>query len=57
VSAPPVVWRAAFLLAKPFFPKANVAMGNRMSKDMVFDAAPAIADFGWAPRRFQPRFQ
>lgn len=56
LSAPPAVWRAAFLLAKPLFPKANVAMGNRMSKDMVFDARPAIADFGWAPRVFRPNF-
>jgi hypothetical protein len=50
------VWQAAFALAKPFFPHANVAMGNRMSKDMVFDASPAITDFGWTPRDFRPRF-
>jgi hypothetical protein len=31
ISTPPSLWRAAFLLAKPFFPNANVAMGNRMS--------------------------
>jgi len=56
VAAPPFVWRAAFAVAKPFFPHANVAMGLRMAKDMVFDAAPAIADFGWNPRTFHPRF-
>lgn len=56
VSAPPIVWQLAFALAKPFFPGANVAMGNRMAKDMIFDAGPAIADFGWAPRNFHPRF-
>ncbi|MGM4997199.1 SDR family oxidoreductase [Tardiphaga sp. 538_B7_N1_4] len=56
VSAPPVIWRLAFALAKPFFPHANVAMGTRMSKDMVFDAAPAATDFGWAPRGFRPDF-
>lgn len=56
VSAPPWMWRIAFAVARPFFPNANVAMGNRMAKDMVFDAAPAKADFGWAPRRFRPDF-
>ncbi|UFS73461.1 epimerase [Tardiphaga sp. 37S4] len=56
VSAPPVIWRLAFALAKPFFPHANMAMGTRMSKDMVFDAAPAATDFGWAPRGFRPDF-
>lgn len=56
VSAPPVLWQIAFTLAKPLFPNANVAMGNRMAKDMVFDAGPAVADFGWSPRDFHPRF-
>ncbi|SNT63990.1 Uncharacterized conserved protein YbjT, contains NAD(P)-binding and DUF2867 domains [Tardiphaga sp. OK246] len=56
VSAPPTVWRVAFGLAKPFFPQANVAMGTRMSKDMVFDPGPATNDFGWAPRKFRPQF-
>lgn len=57
LSAPPVVWRAAFTLAKPFFPNANIAMGNRMAKDMVFDGAPAVRDFGWSPRKFRPVFE
>lgn len=56
VSVPPVVWRIGFAAAKSFFPNANVAMGNRMAKDMVFDASAAVADFGWAPRSFRPRF-
>lgn len=56
ISAPPFVWQAAFALAKPFFPNANVAMGNRMAKDMVFDASAAVRDFGWNPRGFRPRF-
>jgi nucleoside-diphosphate-sugar epimerase len=56
VAAPPFVWRAAFALAEPFFPSANVATGLRMAKDMVFDASAAIADFGWNPRAFHPRF-
>jgi nucleoside-diphosphate-sugar epimerase len=51
-----VLWRAIFLLAKPLFPTANVAMGIRMMKDMIFDAAPARQDFGWNPRGFKPVF-
>ncbi|WP_246660735.1 NAD-dependent epimerase/dehydratase family protein [Tardiphaga sp. vice154] len=57
IAAPPWMWRIAFAAAKPFFPQANVAMGNRMAKDMVFDATPAAADFGWAPRVFRPDFR
>jgi len=56
ISVPPVLWRLAFALAKPLFPGANVAMGLRMTKDMTFDATPAIADFGWNPRAFHPVF-
>lgn len=56
VSVPPSMWRAGFLLATPFVRNANVAMGKRMSKDMVFDTSPAAKDFGWAPRTFHPRF-
>ena len=57
ISLPPMLWRAAFALARPFLPNANVAMGNRMAKDMVFDASPAIQDFGWNPRGFRPQFK
>ena len=56
VSVPPLLWRAAFALAKPLYPGANVAMGIRMMKDMTFDSTPAIRDFGWNPRRFSPVF-
>jgi nucleoside-diphosphate-sugar epimerase len=56
VAVPVFVWRAMFSLAKPLFPAANVAMGTRMMKDMEFDAAPAIRDFGWNPRAFHPMF-
>jgi uncharacterized protein YbjT (DUF2867 family) len=56
VAAPPLLWQIAFTLARPLLPNANVAMGNRMAKDMVFDPSPAIADFGWSPRDFHPRF-
>jgi nucleoside-diphosphate-sugar epimerase len=57
VPIPVFVWRASFLLAKPLFPGANVAMGTRMMKDMTFDPAPAIRDFGWNPRAFRPVFE
>jgi nucleoside-diphosphate-sugar epimerase len=56
ISIPVFLWRGIFLLARPLFPGANVAMGTRMMKDMVFDAAPAIADIGWKPRGFNPVF-
>jgi uncharacterized protein YbjT (DUF2867 family) len=57
ISAPPLVWRSGFALAKPFFPNANAAMGARMATDMVFDPEPAVRDFGWNPRGFHPRFE
>ena len=57
VSVPPSLWKLAFLLAKPFFPNANAAMGTRMAKDMVFDGSPATRDFNWKPREFRPRFE
>jgi nucleoside-diphosphate-sugar epimerase len=56
VPLPVLLWRASFVLAKPLFPGANVAMGTRMMKDMAFDAAPATSDFGWNPRAFRPVF-
>src|SRR4051794_24915624 len=56
ISVPPLFWRLAFALAKPFLLNANVAMGVRMAKDMVFDPMPAVRDFGWRPRAFQPLF-
>ncbi len=57
ISTPPLAWRMAFGLAKPFLPNANAAMGTRMEKDMVFDSGPAVRDFGWKPRGFHPRFE
>lgn len=56
VSVPPLLWKIAFTLAKPLLPHTNVAMGNRMAKDMTFDASAAIRDFRWRPRGFQPKF-
>jgi nucleoside-diphosphate-sugar epimerase len=57
ISVPAFLWRAGFGLAKPLFPGANVAMGIRMMKDMTFDSSPAIRDFGWNPRAFNPVFE
>jgi nucleoside-diphosphate-sugar epimerase len=56
VPIPVFLWRMIFSIAKPFFPNANVAMGTRMMKDMIFDTAPANRDFGWKPRAFHPVF-
>lgn len=56
IPLPPVLWRTAFHMARRFFPNANAEMGERMSKDMVFDASAAAQDFGWSPRPFHPRF-
>ena len=57
IPVPPLLWRTAFALAKPFIANANVAMVNRMSMDMIFDPAPAVQDFGWSPRAFRPVFR
>jgi len=57
VAVPPALWRAAFALAGPFISNANIAMGNRMTKDMIFDPTPAMHDFGWNPREFRPKFK
>jgi nucleoside-diphosphate-sugar epimerase len=56
ISVPPSLWRVGFILAKPLFPGANVAMGTRMMKDMTFDSTPAVRDLGWNPRVFNPVF-
>jgi nucleoside-diphosphate-sugar epimerase len=56
ISVPLFLWRASFVLIKPLYPSANVAMGTRMMKDMTFDTTPATQDFGWKPRGFQPVF-
>jgi len=37
VTVPRPLWRLAFAMARPFISDANVAMGNRMAKDMIFD--------------------
>ena len=57
ISVPASLWKASFVLVKPLFPGANVAMGTRMMKDMTFDSTPAMRDFGWNPRKFNPVFE
>lgn len=56
ISLPPWVWGLAFALARPLLPGATAAMGTRMETDLAFDGGPAVRDFGWAPRGFDPRF-
>jgi len=56
IAIPVSLWRTVFFLAKPLFPDANVAMGTRMMKDMIFDSTAAAQDFGWKPRLFNPVF-
>jgi nucleoside-diphosphate-sugar epimerase len=56
IFVPPFLWRVTFKLLQPAFPRANFAMGDRMSKDMLFDPSAAELDFGWKPRKFQPDF-
>jgi nucleoside-diphosphate-sugar epimerase len=57
VALPAWLWKATFTIMKPLLPSSgNTAMGTRMLTDLVFDAAPAVRDFGWNPRRFRPVF-
>jgi uncharacterized protein YbjT (DUF2867 family) len=56
VAVPPVIWKNTFQLVQRLFPRANYAMGLRMSLDMTFDQSDAVDDFGWNPRKFHPEF-
>jgi nucleoside-diphosphate-sugar epimerase len=56
LNVPPPLWRLGLTLASPVLKGATSAMGQRMGQDLTFDAGPATADFGWAPRAFRPRF-
>lgn len=56
VSLPPWLWRLGLAAAGPFLPGATAQMGERMDRNLVFDDSAARADFGWAPRTFDPRF-
>ncbi|WP_316235050.1 MULTISPECIES: NAD-dependent epimerase/dehydratase family protein [unclassified Bradyrhizobium] len=53
---PPIAWKAAFAVARPLYPNVTPVMGERMLKDLAFDAAQACGDFGWKTRAFRPRF-
>lgn len=56
ISLPPSIWRVAFAAVKVLYPDFNGAMGDRMSKNMTFDASAAVRDFGWSSRMFHPKF-
>jgi nucleoside-diphosphate-sugar epimerase len=56
IALPPFLWVTVFRFAQNYFPGLKASMGQRMAKDMVFDPSSAVADFGWAPREFRPRF-
>lgn len=56
VTLPPALWRLGLTLASPFLPGATAQMGERMDRDLIFDASPAQADLAWTPRPFRPRF-
>jgi hypothetical protein len=55
ISVPAFPGRAGFILAKPFFLDANVAMGIRMMKDMTFDSTPAIRELRLESKKLQSR--
>lgn len=56
VSLPPALWRAGLTLASPFLPGVTAQMGERMDRDLFFDASAAHFDLGYSPRPFRPRF-
>jgi nucleoside-diphosphate-sugar epimerase len=56
IPVPIVIWKFVFIFAKRLFPGANVAMGTRMTKNLIFDSTSAARDFGWKPRPFNPVF-
>lgn len=56
LTLPPALFGLLLKLAAPFLPGATAAMGTRMGQDLTFDSAPAVRDFGWAPRDFHPKF-
>lgn len=57
LAVPPLLWRAAFAVARPLLPGATAQMGARMSEDLTFDGSAAARDFGWSPRAFRPDFK
>jgi nucleoside-diphosphate-sugar epimerase len=57
LTVPAPLWVLAFKLAQPLLPGATMAMGARMSEDLIFDGERARGDFAWAPRAFHPDFR
>lgn len=56
ITVPPVIWKTSFRLVQRLLPRANYAMGLRMSLDMAFDQTAPLEDFNWKPRGFNPNF-
>lgn len=56
VTLPPALWRLGLMLASPFLPGATAQMGERMDRDLFFDASTAHFDLDYRPRPFRPTF-
>jgi len=58
VAVPMALFRFAMgiLSLFPRFRDFNAEMARRMNEDLVFDCTPAVRDFGYSPRTFQPQF-
>ncbi|WP_235075868.1 NAD-dependent epimerase/dehydratase family protein [Asticcacaulis sp. AC460] len=60
VPLPEGIWRLGFAVLHLIRPgqalKQNLAMAQRMNKDLWFDHAAAMRDFGYAPGPFRPDF-
>ena len=61
IAVPEGAWRLMFGLLKAVQPhrdlKQNLDMALRMNRDLWFDSAPAVHDFGYAPAPFRPNFK
>jgi nucleoside-diphosphate-sugar epimerase len=57
ISVPLLLFRVAMWFVSRIlrFKDFNPEMARRMNEDLIFDSRPAISDFGYAPRRFEPR--
>jgi len=58
VRVPMLLFRLAMwcISRLPRYRDFNPEMARRMNQDLVFDCTDAERDFGFAPRRFEPRF-
>ncbi|MGY4287324.1 nucleoside-diphosphate-sugar epimerase [Bradyrhizobium sp. LM2.7] len=57
IPLPPIVWKAAFSFAAPFYPSVTLSMGERMLTNLAFDSSAAVSDFAWNTRTFAPSFR